>query len=121
MDITDLRVIERLREATYGGENGTPEVYYEDDDTYRDLTDLFTVLHQEQGNGTPNLENAQVENMARTIYENRPLSAMEIGLLKRLKSKYAGQIAELRSTPDRDGQDYLAAPDPATARFVTGG
>jgi hypothetical protein len=114
-----MQLLERLREGVYG--SGSQQVYFEDEDTYRDLTDLFTVVSQNRGTGSPNLENAQVENMARTMYEHRPLSAMEIGLLKRLLAKYASDIEQLRSSPDRDGQDYLAAPDPATARLVTGG
>lgn len=109
-----------LREASYGAP-GSPQVYYEDGDTYKDITDLFTVLDQNRKTGSPNLENAQVEDLAKQIYERKPLSAMHIGVLKQLQTKYAGALAKLRATPDRDGQDYTSSPDPATARLVTGG
>lgn len=116
---TDLQTVARLREATYGP-TGT-EIYYEDGDTYRDITDLYTVLKQNRADtGSPSLENGQVESLARTVYENRPLSLVEIGLLAKLKGKYADALAQLRAIPDRDGQDYLAVPDPATARLVGG-
>lgn len=120
MRLDDLAVVARLREASYGVEGG-PQVYYETGDTYRDLTDLFTVLEQDRGTGSPNLENAQVEDMARSIYERHPLSAMQIGVLKQLMAKHGPALKALRAKADREGQDYTAAPDPATARLVTGG
>ncbi len=106
-----------VREGTYGVGQ---QVYYEDANTYKDVTDLYTVLSQEIGNGTPNLENSQVEGIAASIQDGYPLSDVEIGVLQRLLAKYKTQIDALRASPDHAGQDYLAVPDPGTARIVGG-
>lgn len=109
----------RVREGTYGAP-GQPQVYYEDADTYADVTDLYTVLENARGNGTPNLENAQVEDLATSILSGHALSDVQIGVLQRLLDKYQASIQELRGSPDRDGQDYTSVPDPGTARIVGG-
>lgn len=110
----------RLREGVYGG-NGTPRVYYEDAGTYEDVTDLYTILDTETPDGTKDLENAQVEDLATSMLKGYPLSDVQIGVLKRLLEKYSTQIAELRATPDKDGQDYTDVPNPGVARLVTTG
>jgi hypothetical protein len=38
--------------------------------------------------------------------------------MKELLDKYASQIAALRASPDKGGQDYTAAPELAKARLV---
>ncbi len=107
----------RTREAVYGGENGTSEVFYEDANTWQDVTDLFSVLDQELENGTPNLENSQVEALATAMQEGRPLSDVQIGVLRGLLDKYSAELAAFRAS-GRSGQDYADVPDPATARLA---
>jgi len=131
MDLSELRatddwckgdlqgVLGRVREGTYGAP-GQPQVYFEDASTYADVTDLYSVLAQERGNGTPNLENSQIEGIAASIQDGYLLSDVEIGVLQRLLAKYREQIDALRASPDHEGQDYTAVPDPGTARIVGG-
>lgn len=116
----ELGELLRVREGTYGAP-GQPQVYFEDGETYEDVTDLYTVLEADRGNGTPNLENAQVEHLAACMLAGYPLTDVQIGLLQRLLNKHADAIAALRATPDREGQDYTDVPDPGTARLTTGG
>ena len=132
MDLTNMRsavdwlgdglpgILDRVREGTYGAP-GQPTVYYEDGSTWRDLTDLYTVLDQERGNGTPNLENSELENMLATVKGGYPLTVVQIGMLKRLLAKYQPAVDALRAKDGKEGQDYSAVPDPGTARLVTGG
>jgi hypothetical protein len=113
-------ILSRVREGSYQVAGG-PEIYFEDGSTYQDIADLYTVIANEQGNGSANLENAQVEDLGRSILTGYPLSDVQIGILKRLLAKYAPQLDALRGSGDREGQDYTAVPDPGTARIVTGG
>lgn len=115
--LVDLRDV--LREGTYGGdEYGTPRVYYEDEQTLPDLQDLFTVLPTTLANGSPNLENEIVKRAIEAVESNQPLDLSQIGAMKDLLAKYAGAIAALRASPDKQGQDYSAAPERAKARLV---
>jgi hypothetical protein len=120
MRITELRDCElelllRVREATYGGE-GTPSVYYDDGNAWADITDLYQVLPTQKPDGTKNLENGQVEAIARDYsVARKPLNNTQIGLLKGLLAKYDGAIKKLRASPEHD--DYTTGPDPATARL----
>lgn len=107
----------RVREGSYGLPGGQ-QMYFEDGDTYKDITDLYTVVPMKLDNDTPNLENEQLQTMARDYITGRALSLIQIGVLKRLLDKYSDDLAALRSSPDRDGQDYSHAPDPATARLI---
>jgi hypothetical protein len=129
MDLSELRALDdwckgdlqgllaRVREGVYGAP-GSPRVYFEDADTYKDITDLYSILKQNLDTGSPNLENSQVEGLAASIQDGYPLSAVEIGVLQRLLAKYAKDLAELRASPDRQGQDYTSVPDAGTARLV---
>jgi len=112
-----------MREASFGGENGTPEVLYEDQEL-RDLVhDLYSILDENRDTGSPSLENSQVLAMVEAVGRNQSLSTVQIGLLKGLLVKYAAPIKALRESPDREGQDYRisSVPDPETARLVTDG
>jgi hypothetical protein len=110
---------QRLREGTFGGAKyGTPEVFYEDSSTYADVADLYSILDQNRGTGSPSLENAQIENLAETMMRGKSLSDVQIGVLKQLMAKYKTRIEKLRASPDREGQDYTSSPDPGTARLV---
>lgn len=120
LDGRDFSGLFRVREGVYGAP-GQPQVCFEDGDTYKDVTDLYTVLDQERGNGTPNLENSQVEGIAASIQDGYPLSNVEIGVLQRLLAKYKERIAALRASADQEGQDYTSVPDPGTARLAVGG
>jgi len=106
-----------MREATYGAD-GQPQVHYEDGDTYRDCTDLYTVIKNDLGTGSESLENQQASNLVALMKEGYPLSDVQVGLLQRLLAKYKPQIEALRASPDKEGQDYTDVPEPATARLV---
>jgi hypothetical protein len=112
----DLGTLLRVREGTYGAP-GQPQVYYEDGDTYKDVTDLYQVLPVESGDGTKHLENAQVEHLGACMLSGYPLSDVQIGVLQALLAKYADAIAALRADQE---QDYTNVPDPGTARLVKG-
>ena len=73
---------------SYGLPGGL-KVFYEDGDTYRDVTDLYRVLPVESGDGTKHLENAQVEAMGSKMLSGYPLSDVDVGLLQKLLAKYA--------------------------------
>jgi hypothetical protein len=111
-----------VREAglpTYGGpEFGTPEVEYDDGTAYQLVSELYALLAPEIDNGTENLENSKVEDLARSILGGKPLTAVQYGVLKELAAKYAKELAAARADGDAS-QDYMQVPNPATGRLVT--
>src|SRR5437870_2651234 len=84
----------RVREGTYQLADGR-EIYFQDGSTYRDLSDLYSVLSNQKPDGTINLENAQVESLATQMLSGYPLSDVEIGVLRKLLAKYNDRIAAL--------------------------
>ena len=115
--IGDLRE-SYMREGTYGGEGTTDKVLFEDGQMHEDIADLLTVIPVELENGTPNLENREVESLTQSLNDNRPLSDHQVGIFKRLMEKYGPAVRKLRESPDHDGQDHFAKEDPAAARLV---
>jgi hypothetical protein len=111
--------IDLLREGTYGPTGS--EVYYEDSSTIDDLRDLYVVLSEQTANGSKNLPNDQVLGMLEHVEEGHPLSDVEIGTLKQLLARFATELAKLRATPDKQGQNWSDVPDPGSARLTTGG
>jgi hypothetical protein len=107
-----------MREGTYGGENGTDVVYFEDAQTRQDLADCYAVVPEFAATGSPNLENSQLRGMLEQVERGHQLAPAQLDLLRDLVAKYRPQIEALRASPDRQGQDLMAKPDAANARFV---
>ena len=98
-----------FREATYGPDGG-PKVWYDGGDAIRDAADVYTVVQELHGTGSPNLENTQAEGLIHHLQRGGGLGEMQIGLLRRLMTKHKAAIDKLRRSPDRDGQDILDLP-----------
>lgn len=111
--------LRRLREGALGLADGR-SVYYQDDDTLRDAADLYAVLAETHATGSPNLENEQARGFVERLQSGGLLADVEIGRFLELLDKYADEIAVLRASPDRQGQDYLHEPDPSAARIQNG-
>lgn len=107
----------RMREL---GSYGLPgkEVAFEDEGAYKDVCDLFSVLDQNRDTGSPSLENRQAESLGATMQEGKPLSTVQIGLLRELMARHQSEIDALRASPEYAGQNYTSTPDPGRARMV---
>lgn len=109
-------------EATYGEPGGTQVWYDNGHDAIRDATDLYTVLEEQHGTGSPNLENLQARDLVGHLQRGAGLGEVQIGLLRRLLAKHQAEIDQLRSSRDRDGQDVLDVPEGgAHERIITTG
>jgi hypothetical protein len=119
---------EWLREAgttalpTYGGgpdgKGGTlPEIAYDDGTSYALVTELYSLIANENGANGESLEQHKVEDLARTILGGKPLSTVQIGVLKELESTYADELKALRESDD-GSQDWMTVPSPGSARVV---
>jgi hypothetical protein len=111
-------LVARLREATYPAGDGKTAVMYDSGDLYAEACDLYAVLGEEAPSGSSNLENDKIRAILTDLQSHKPLSAVQYGVLDELLRKYSGALAKLRSSPDKDGQDFVSSPDPATARLV---
>jgi hypothetical protein len=119
-ELLDLREASVTGLPTYGGESGT-EVEYDDGSGYQLVTELYSVIANENDDGTgENLENAQITAIADSVLSGHPLSAVQYGQLKKLATKYAAELAALRASDD-DSQSYMNVPDPTTGRIVAVG
>ena len=106
-----------VREAEYGERT---RVYYDAGDAIRDVSDLYTVLSELHSTGSPNLENMQARGLLEHLQRGGGLGEAQIGLLRRLMMKHRAAIDRLRRSPDRDGQDIMALPEPgADARIIS--
>jgi len=127
MYIPDGWVERKLREDSYQLGDGR-SVYYQGAETLRDAVDLYTVLSELHGTGSPNLENTQAQLILDRLQTGGGLGEMHIGTLRGLLAKHRPAINKLRRSPDRDGQDRLAVAsagsdsriiDPATTKEAT--
>lgn len=100
----------RVREGSYALPDGRA-VYFNDGQTLRDVSDLYTILHENHSTGSPNLENEQAKAMLDQVQRGGKLDDTQIGVLVKLMGKYHAQMAALRKSPDREGQDILAVPE----------
>lgn len=109
-----------MREATYG-EPATGQVWYDNGDAIRDVSDLYTVLSELHSTGSPNLENMQARGLLEHLQRGGKLGDTQIAVLRGLLGKHHAAIGRLRRSRDRDGQDILNVPDVgAQARIVKG-
>lgn len=114
-----------VREASYKLGDGR-HVYYDDGpsgkETLRDASDLYTVLDELHGTGSPNLENQQAVSILNRLQSGVGLGEMHIGTLRKLLTKHQTAVAALRRTRDRQGQDMLdVASDGPDSRISTQG
>lgn len=130
MLLADCDLAGRFREGSFVGPTDGGRVYFQDADTLRDAIDLYSVVSELAASGSPNVENQQALSLVSTLQGGTGLatvtgggvlSAVEVGQLLALMDKYSGEIAALRASPDRDGQDLLAVPDPETALLINEG
>lgn len=97
----------RLREASYDLGDGR-SVYFDDGkESLRDAADLYAVLEELHGTGSPNLENMQARYILDRMQQGGGLGEVHLNTLRDLTAKHAAKIAALRRTPDRRGQDML--------------
>lgn len=104
-----------IREATYSLPDGR-QVWYDAGDAIRDVSDLYSVLEEESGTGSPNLENTQARSMLEHLQRGGTLAEAQIGLLRRLLIKHRARLEAFRR--DRDGQDILDVPDGSPAHRI---
>lgn len=130
MLLADCALAGRFREGSFVGPTDGTQVYFQDADTLRDAIDLYTVISELAASGSPNVENQQALGLVSTLQGGTGLAtvtgggvlaAVEVGTLLALMDKYSAEIAALRASPDRDGQDLLAVPDPETALLINEG
>jgi hypothetical protein len=115
--VTGLLPGAMVREASYG--DGT-KVWYDSGDAIRDVSDLYTVLDELHGTGSPNLENMQARGLLEHLQRGKGLGEAQVSVLRRLTAKHRAAIDRLRRSPDRHGQDLMDLPDEgAHARIIT--
>lgn len=98
-----------IREASYEIPDGS-RVWYDGGDAIRDASDVYTVLSELHGTGSPNLENTQARQLVDHLQRGGGLGEMQIGLLRRLMGKHRPAVDRLRASRDKDGQDLLNVP-----------
>lgn len=117
------RLLRLMREATMelaGGES----VYYQTsdpEDTLRDALDLYTVIPEDYRTGSESLENKQAMQFVAVLQSGGLLAEVDLGVFLGLLSKYRDEIAALRASPDREGQDHLAIDATPNARIIDHG
>lgn len=114
--ITDLATAARLREGTYKA--GEHTVYFQDGETMRDLADLYAVLEETAGTGSPNVENDLVRGFIEQVQHGRPLNDTQIAKLLEMRRRYADQLEAYRANRD-PARDLLNIPDTARARILS--
>ena len=107
-----------LRESSYGGENGTDEIYSEGPELLPLLKDLYTTLPEKLPTGGPNVQNEVVKRMIEDIEKGHPLPAVDLAMVKTLVTEHGDAIKQLRAKTGADRQDYTA-PSPDGGRVVT--
>lgn len=100
------RALRRLTEASYALPDGR-KVWYDAGDALRDATDVYTVLSELHGTGSPNLENAQARDIVNRLQQGGGLGEVHIGTLRKLLAKHHARVRALRRSRDRHGQDML--------------
>ena len=73
-----LEGVPMLRESSYGGENGTDEIYSEGPELLPPLKDLYTTLPEKLPMGGPNVQNEVVKRMIEDIEKGHPLPAVDL-------------------------------------------
>jgi hypothetical protein len=107
-----------LREATYDVPDGSKVQYSSGGDTFKAASDLYAVLDELAPSGSSNLANDQVRQMLSDLQAGKDLSDAQWGALTELLQKYAKQLAALRASPDKNGQDYTAVAPEGTGRLI---
>jgi hypothetical protein len=102
-----------LEEGSYTTPSGS--IYYQDQQTVRELQELYGALEEQAQTGSPNLENQQALAMLRRVQSGALLSEAEISTMRKLLAKHA---AILGSDP-ADGRHMMDADIP-TARLDQG-
>jgi 2'-5' RNA ligase len=102
--------------GSYTNADGS-RVEFTDSDTIRDVADLWAVVRGEY-NGTPSMENAQLEAMLSDLEAGRPLSDAEFGVLHQLRGRYAAALEAFRASPENEAEGYVPAPDVGSARVM---
>jgi hypothetical protein len=111
------QLLTRLREGSYALPSGQ-RVAYTDGDTLKALQLLYRVTPETSDTGSSHLANDQVRAMLTDVQAGKPLSGVQLGQLHVLLARYSSELAALRKSGNRDGQDYSAVPDPATGRLI---
>jgi hypothetical protein len=117
-EVCDVWASSKTREAHYEIPDGR-KVWYDAGDALRDATDLYTVLSELHGTGSPNLENAQARDIVEKLQLGGGLGEVHIGTLRKLLSKHQHAVDRLRRSKDRGGQDMLEiASDGPDSRII---
>lgn len=104
-----MALAKRLREAAYDLPDGR-KVWFDAGDALRDAVDLYTVLSELHGTGSPNIENLQARTLLEQLQRGGSLSEVDIGTLRRLLARHGTRVELLRRRKDRGGQDLLDVP-----------
>lgn len=112
--MTTTRVV---REEFYENVDGS-RIAFLGPQTVQDARDLYAVLQEEGPSGSSNLENDQVRAILTNLHAGRDLDDAQWGVMRHLTEKYASQLAKLRASPDRNGQDYASVAPLGTGRVI---
>jgi hypothetical protein len=115
---TPTDVLARLREATYDVPDGSKVQYSSGGDVYRDACDLYAILDEVAPSGSSNLENDIVRQLLTDLRQGKAPNGQQWGALRALLEKYARELAALRASPDKGGQDFVGGAAPGTGRVI---
>jgi hypothetical protein len=100
------RMAVTVREAAYQTHDGRAVFYDDGRESLRDAADLYAVLEEQHGTGSPNVENLQAMHILGRLQTGEGLGAVHVGTLRGLLNRHAKAVSAHRK--NRDGQDLLA-------------